>query len=73
MVGMFSGIVFVSQIICCICFKGKLKKYGKLRESKPGALGNSSLAGVGCFCMSTLRRGLSEKRQLKPPFRMLCT
>ena len=27
MVGMFSGIVFVSQIICCICFKGKLKKY----------------------------------------------
>ena len=27
MVGMFSGIVFVSQIICCICFKGKFKKY----------------------------------------------
>lgn len=27
MVGMFSGIVFVSQVICCICFKDKLKRY----------------------------------------------
>ena len=27
MVGMFSGIVFVSQVICCICFKDKIKRY----------------------------------------------
>ena len=27
MVGMFSGIVFVSQVICCICFKDKFKRY----------------------------------------------
>ena len=27
MVGMFSGIVFVAQVICCICFKDKFKKY----------------------------------------------
>ena len=27
MVGMFSGFVFVSQVICCICFKDKFKKY----------------------------------------------
>ena len=27
MVGMFSGIVFVSQVICCICFKDKFQRY----------------------------------------------
>ena len=27
MVGMFSGIVFVSQVICCICFTDKFKRY----------------------------------------------
>lgn len=27
MVWMFSGIVFISQIVCCMCFKGKFLKY----------------------------------------------
>ena len=27
MVGMFSGIVFIAQLICCMCFKDKFKRY----------------------------------------------
>ena len=27
MVWMFSGIVFIAQIICCVIFKDKLKRY----------------------------------------------
>ena len=27
MVWMFSGIVFIAQIICCMCFKDKFKRY----------------------------------------------
>lgn len=27
MVWMFSGIVFIAQIICCMCFQDKFKKY----------------------------------------------
>ena len=27
MVVMFSGIVFIAQIICCMCFKDKFKRY----------------------------------------------
>ena len=27
MVWMFSGIVFIAQIICCACFKDKIKRY----------------------------------------------
>ena len=27
MVWMYAGIVFVAQLVCCICFKDKLKRY----------------------------------------------
>ena len=27
MVEMFSGIVFIAQLICCMCFKDKFKRY----------------------------------------------
>ncbi len=27
MVWMFSGIVFIAQLICCMCFKDKFKRY----------------------------------------------
>lgn len=27
MVWMYSGIVFIAQLVCCICFKDKFKRY----------------------------------------------
>lgn len=44
--------------------RGKLEKYGKLWESKLGALCSHSHARTGCFFIKTFRGGLNEKPQL---------
>lgn len=60
-------IPLCTSFLMCIRQEGskcKLKKYGKLRESKLGALWNNLLARIGCFCIKTFRGGLNEKPQL---------
>lgn len=37
--------------------KGKLQKYGKLRQSKLRSLWNNSVPGVGCFCIKSFSVG----------------
>ena len=62
MVWMFSGIVFIAQLICCMCFKDKFKRYlptlialffisvtvlrAKLGELDPQRLANQAVVSV---------------------------
>lgn len=74
MVWMFSGIVFIAQIICCVIFKDKLKRYlptlialffitvtvlrAQLGELEPQRMTNQTLVCLAGIAAAVLYHGI---------------